>query len=122
VFFRNSAAVEAVNAEFYVGAGPLTEIPDDLYVPDNLVTADLGVAGTGILEPFDTDALLLPCTPDLVIGTTGGTFSDNETGEVRGVGERRWVQAAAVGFCGREVVFDYAAEGEGFLTRITVGP
>lgn len=122
VRFRNFASVEAVNAEFYVAAGPLAEIPDDLFVPENLVMADLGVAGTGILEPFDTDTLLLPCTPDLVIGTTGGTFSDNGSGEVRGVGDPRWVQAAAVGFCGREVIFDYAVEGDEFLTLLTVVP
>ncbi len=116
------ADTEAVNVEFYSATGPLATLPDDLFVEENLVTVDIGVAGTGILEPFDTDSLLLPCGSELIIGTTGGTFSDNGSGEVRGTGDARWIQASAVGFCGREVVFDYIGVADGFLTQLTVGP
>ena len=122
VRFRNFADTEAVNVEFYSATGPLATLPDDLFVEENLVTVDIGVAGTGILEPFDTDSLLLPCGSELIIGTTGGTFSDNGSGEVRGTGDARWIQASAVGFCGREVVFDYIGVADGFLTQLTVGP
>ena len=88
---------------------------------ENRTSANIGVAGTGILQPLHTDEILFPCTADLVIGTTGGTFIDNDTGEVRGNGEMRWVQDAAVGLCGRSVTIGFGPVEDGFITRVSIG-
>lgn len=119
--FRNFSPIDAVNVEFFATNETLGTVPDDLFVEDYRTNANIGVAGTGILEPAHSDAIVLPCTEDLVIGTTGGTFSDNDTGEVRGTGDRRWAQAKALGLCGRAVTFEFAPDNAGFITRITIG-
>ena len=119
--FRNFSPIDAVNVEFFATNETLGTVPDDLFVDDHRTNANIGVAGTGILEPAHSDAIVFPCTEDLVIGTTGGTFSDNDTGEVRGTGDRRWAQAKAIGLCGRTVTFEFAPDDVGFLTRMTIG-
>ena len=86
VRFRNFAESEAVNVEFYATNEPLETVPDDLFQEDYKVTNSIGVAGTGIVQPLRADAITFPCTESLTLGTTGGSFSDNETGEARGVG------------------------------------
>ena len=119
--FRNFSLVDAVNVEFFATNETLATVPDDLFVDDHRTNASIGVAGTGLLEPAHSDAIVFLCTEDLVIGTTGGTFIDNDTGEVRGTGDRRWVQAKAIGLCGRTVTFEFAPDDVAFLTRMTIG-
>lgn len=119
--FRNFSPIDAVNVEFFATNEALATVPDDLFVDDHRTNANIGVAGTGILEPAHSDAIVFPCTEDLVIGTTGGTFIDNDTGEVRGTGDRRWAQAKAIGLCGRAVTFEFAPDDQGFITRMTIG-
>lgn len=119
--FRNFSQTDAVNVEFFASNTALAALPEDLFVDEHRTSVSIGVAGTGILQPLDTDEVLFPCTADLVIGTTGGTFIDNDTGEVRGDGDIRWVQDAAVGLCGRKVTFGFGPVDDGFITRLTVG-
>ena len=119
--FRNFSLIDAVNVEFFATNTPATALPEDLFVDENRTSANIGVAGTGILQPLHTDEILFPCTADLVIGTTGGTFIDNDTGEVRGDGDMRWAQDAAVGLCGRRVTFGFGPVDNGFITRLTIG-
>ncbi len=119
--FRNLAVDEAVNVEFYATNEPLVSLPDDLFVERNLVTAGVGIAGTGILEPLRDDTVEFPCTEHLVVGTLGGTFLDNETGETRGTGVARWAQDAALGLCGHKILFEFVNEFGTFSTRIAVG-
>ena len=119
--FRNLAVDEAVNVEFYATHGPVTDLPDDLFVEQNLITENVGIAGTGILEPLREDTLSYPCSDQLVIGTLGGTFLDNETGELRGHGVARWAQDVALELCGRRVLIEYSYELGTFGTRIAVG-
>lgn len=119
--FRNFSQTDAVNVEFFVSNNALDTLPDDLFVDEHRTSANIGVAGTGILEPLRSDETLFPCTADLVIGTTGGTFIDNDTGEVRGRGDMRWSQDAAVGLCGRSVTFRFEPVDDGFTTRMTIG-
>ena len=90
--FVNLAVNEAVNVEFYATDDPLELLPDDLFVDENLVTANIGVAGLGIIEPSAVDSIDFPCTEGLTIGTLGGIFLDNDSGELRGVGTARWAQ------------------------------
>lgn len=120
VRFRNLALTEAVNVEYYATNTTLTTIPDDLFVAENLVTSSIGVAGTGILEPLSEDTLDFPCTSDLVLGSLGGSFLDNETGDLLGEGEPRWAQDSALELCGREVLFEFSSVAGEFSVRISI--
>ena len=120
VRFRNLAPVDAVDVEFYATNEPLETVPDDLFHEEHLVTASIGIAGTGIIQPFHEDAVTFPCTIDLTVGTAGGRFAHNETGEAAGVGTIRWAQEEPLGLCGRVVSFEFFAQGEGFGTTLTV--
>ena len=118
--FRNLAPVEAVDVEFYATNEPLSAVPGDLFQEDHRVTTSIGIAGTGIIQPFHEDAISFPCTADLTVGTAGGRFAHNETGEAAGVGAMRWAQEEPLGLCGRIVTFEFFAQGEGFGTTLTV--
>ena len=120
VVFRNLSSTDAVQVDFHAASG-ITNVPDDLFVSENLITQDIGVAGTGIVQPLQFDFLReFPCTGDLLLGTSGGRFLDNETGELRGTGQPRWVEASAVGFCGGAVTFTFVSDGEEFRTEVSI--
>lgn len=118
VTFRNLTATEAVEVEFHATEDDLETLPDDLFDPDNgyLLVRNIGVGGTGVLGPGQEDTIELACAEHLVIGTTGGTFVDNETGDIRGTGTELWLQKDGFLTCGALVVFEFSAEGEGFRT------
>ena len=118
--FRNLAPIDAVDVEFYATNESLEAVPDDLFQEEHRLTASIGIAGTGIIQPFHEDAITFPCTGDLTVGTSGGRFSHNETGEAAGAGTSRWAQEAPLGLCGRVVTFEFFARGEGFGTTLTV--
>ena len=120
VRFRNLAVAEAVDVEFYATNEPLENLPDSLFVAENLVTANIEVAGTGIVQPSRQDTIELPCASSLTVGTRGGSFLENESGEPRGTGVARWAQEAPLGLCGSVVTFEFSgSEGE-FTTTLTI--
>jgi hypothetical protein len=122
VRFRNETTA-AVETQFYATNEPVATIPDDLFVPANLVTvtadAGIGVAGRGLLTPNSSDSINLPCTENLLLGTTGGRFQDAEQGTDLGQGPRRWLQAGAVFDCGATITFTYKQEGDGFTVAVS---
>jgi hypothetical protein len=121
--FRNQSTLSAVEVSFYAATGPLESLPDDLFVEANLITSGIGVAGTGIIQPQQFDFLDgFECSENLIIGTSGGRFLDNDTGEERGQGQARWVAASSVGFCGRAVTFTFSDEGDEFTTQVSIAP
>lgn len=119
--FRNLTADEAVDVEFHATNESLQDLPDDLFVAENLVTTSVGVAGTGIIQPWQQDAIEFPCTANLTIGTRGGSFTDSESGEPRGVGTPRWAQEGPLGLCGAVVTFDFIGDGVEFTTVLGIG-
>jgi len=123
VVFRNLTDSEAVEVEFYTTAEPLEVVPDDLFDPANgyLVVRNIGVGGRGIIAPGETDQLELDCVEGLTLGTTGGLFVDNETGDELGTGTSRWVQEGAQISCGAIVILEYTKEGEAFRTDLLLG-
>ena len=119
--FINATTGEAVNVQFYATNEPLENVPEDLFASEKyLVTANVGIAGTGLIEPGEGDEITFECTDDLTFGTLGGAFLDNETGEPRGRGEMRWLSQAALGLCGQTVTFGFTGNGETFRTRLTI--
>ncbi len=120
VRFRNLAVSEAVDVGLYVSNEVLEEIPEDLFSDENRITASIGVAGTGIIEPLDGDVIELDCSENLVIGIDGGSFLDNETGEARGMGTVRWLREGPLALCGGEITFVYLPDSAGFRTTVIV--
>lgn len=118
--FRNFSVDTAVNVEFHATNDPLETLPDDLLVPENLWTASVGVAGTGIIQPLGVDEIEFPCTDNLTIGTAGGTFLDNDTGDVVGIGTTRWVGEGQLGLCGSLVTFDFSRRADQFTTDLRI--
>jgi hypothetical protein len=120
--FWNLSRTAAVDVEFFAANEPLATLPDDLWVPAYRVTASVGVAGTGILEPGNQDSIEFACMPGLTVGTAGGRFLDNETGEFIGSGTARWVQEQPLGLCGSTVTLVFTSNDNGLVTRLYVGP
>lgn len=119
--FANLSFTEAVHVDFYATNVPLINVPEDLFVPSNLITASVGIAGTGVVEARSSDEIKFPCTVNLTIGTTGGRFIDNESGEARGLGTARWLQEGPLAICDGVVIFAYRSEETGFNTTVAVG-
>lgn len=121
VRFVNLSTDEAVEVQFHGSNAALGTLPDDLFAAENLVTRGIGLAGSGILAPRTADQILFPCTTELVIGTLGGSFVDAQTGDARGEGQVRWAEDSPLGLCGSYVTFEYAPEGNEFVTRLRIG-
>ena len=123
VMFRNLTDTEAVDVEFHTTEEQLASVPADLFDPDNrfLLVRNIGVGGGGRLAPATSDTIELDCVPGLLLGTTGGTFVDNESGDERGRGDERWVQEGAQFSCGATIVFEFAGAGDAFSTGLLIG-
>ncbi len=121
IVFRNLSLSDAVQVNFHASEGPFGVLPDELFIEANLITRDIGVAGTGIIQPQGFDFLRdFPCSGDLVLGTSGGHFLDNESGDQTGIGPVRWAQASALGFCGGAVTFTFNSSGGQFTTEFSI--
>ncbi len=119
--FRNLTADEAVNVEFHASQEPLESLPEDLFAEEYLVTTSIGIAGTGIIRPWQEDVIEFSCTANLTIGTPGGSFVDDESGEPRGIGVPRWVQEGPLALCGSVVTFEFSGDGIDFTTSLIIG-
>jgi len=113
--FRNLSTT-AVDTQFYAADAPAEPLHESLLVPANLLQAGIGIGGTGILGPLSVDALDLPCSETLVVGTTGGEFIDADLGTVLGSGTVRFMQAPFQFDCGTILVFEYSETTGGYNT------
>lgn len=118
VRFRNLTTSDAVDVEFFATNEPLDNLPDDLFLDSNSVTASIGLAGSGLVGPGQEDEIEFPCTEDLVLGTLGGTFLDDESGETQGTGDQRWSEEGPQFSCGTTIVFEYSTVGDTFVTQL----
>ena len=121
VRFRNLSVFEAVDVEFFATNESLGNLSEDLFNPANLVTANIGVAGTAIIQPWQVDVVEFPCSDALTLGTQGGRFVDDESGEFRGVGTPRWAQEGPLALCGSVVTFEYSGGDGVFSTALFIG-
>ena len=118
VRFRNLTTSDAVDVEFFATNEPVDNLPDDLFLDSNSVTASIGLAGSGLIGPGQEDEIEFPCTEDLVLGTLGGTFLDDESGETQGTGDQRWSEEGPQFSCGAIIVFEYSTVGDAFVTQL----
>ena len=119
VRFRNVTPY-ALHVEFYATNGAVQTLPGDLFAAENLITAGIGTGGTGVLGPGTSDVVTLSCAPRLVLGTTGGTFVDPDSGAEIGLGTEQYLQQT-ITLCGREVTITYREADAGtFETQVSV--
>ncbi len=100
----------AVDVEIYVSSNGEHITPETLFVEGNLYTDGIGLAATGLLAPDSADSVDIECSEGMVIGTTGGTFYEVETGEELGVGSARILQHGLVFDCGARVTLVFREE------------
>lgn len=117
VAFVNLTSVD-VDTEFYASNEPMTDVAAELFVPANRIQVGIGVAGTGIMLSGTADAIEVPCTDDLVLGTTGGTFKDPDLGTALGTGDVRILTEGLVFDCGDTLTFTYAEDDGEFTVDI----
>lgn len=120
VVFRNFTRDQAVDVEFHATDDSLAALPDDLFVDGFLITGGIGLAGTGILAPRAVDFVELACTENTTLGTAGGAFLDNSTGDETGRGTARWMEAAPLGLCGGVVTFTFDEDDGEFSTVVSI--
>ncbi|UCE61137.1 MAG: hypothetical protein JSU63_05175 [Phycisphaerales bacterium] len=129
VRLRNLSMSDPVEVEFYVAEAPLEAIPDDLFSDEHRIGdgnqiegQGIGIANTGILEPGAQDTIILSCDHSYILGTTGGSFLDDESGEVKGVGTTLLVQQGD-GYqfiCNALIGFDYGPDTDGYKTILSL--
>jgi len=120
ILFQNLSTTDAVDVQFFFIETNVLDAMNELFVEANAVSRTIGVAGTGILEPERSDLFELPCSTELTLGTAGGNFFDNDTGDPTGTGTPRWVQDSGLGLCRSVVTFVFSDEGDVFTTNITI--
>lgn len=120
VRFYNLSMVDAVDVQFHAAEGPLGDVDNELFVEANRVTGQVGVAGTGLLEPGDRDVVNVPCAVGLIIGTQGGAFIGNETGAPQGMGQLRWAAEGAQFSCGAVITFYFTSTSDGYETQMHI--
>ena len=109
----------AVETEFFATNEALDDPETELFIPLYHVTTEIGLAGLGTLGPEGDDAREYPCTANLVLGTTGGSFKDNNVGTLEGTGVQRILEEGNVFSSGATVTFTYSEDGDDFT--VTVG-
>jgi len=108
----------AVDTELFMTTNATSNAMAELFVEENRLIDGVGIAATGLLAPLSSDEIALPCTEELTIGTSGGRFLDQETGEVLGTGTVRILQRGLVLDCGDEISLLYHRDGETYAVDV----
>lgn len=120
VRFANFSTTNAVRVQFFVSAEPGVIPPDELFVQvfDVTSTSSIGVAGSGIIGPESDDEIEIDCRDNLIIGTLGGEFLNDNSGEVVGQGgQARWLVFGGQFDCGATVTYSYRSSGGFSVTQ-----
>ena len=108
----------AVDVEIYVSTNGEHNTAETLFVEENLYTDGIGLAATGLLAPESADSVEIDCTEGMVIGTTGGTFYDVETGDELGVGSARILQHGLVFDCAARITLVFREENGEYTAEL----
>ena len=119
----NASPSVAVAVQLYSSTGTVTNPDAELFVASNQQLAGIGFAGSGILQPNQTDEVQLACTAAATIGTSGGAFLNVDTGAQVGAGTRYVLALGSQYQCGSTITFTYTPSGNGYRTDVSVvGP
>lgn len=118
VLHLQNATRAAVRPDLYVGTNGSDATADNLFAPENIFTNGVGLAGSGLMAPVSSDDVRIDCASGLVIGTPGGEFIDDETGESLGTGPSRILVQGLVFDCGAEITLTFRQTENGFTTTV----
>lgn len=120
VRFTNFSTTNAVRVQFFVSSETGITPPDELFVQqfDVTETSSIGVAGSGIVGPQSDDEIEINCADNLIIGTLGGEFLDDNSGKVVGQGDQsRWLVFGGQFDCGATITYSYRSAGGFSVTQ-----
>lgn len=119
----NASPNAAVDVQLYATANNISYPDTELFIPVNQQLAGIGFAGSGILQPGQTDEVQINCVNALFIGTAGGNFLNVDSGALLGTGTRYFLVQGGQFQCGSTIVFTFVPSGSGFRTDVAVvGP
>jgi hypothetical protein len=119
----NASPSAAVDVQLYATPNSISNPDTELFIPGNQQLASIGFAGSGILQPNQTDEVQISCANALFIGTTGGAFLNVDTGAVLGTGTRYFLVQGGQFQCGSTITLTYLPSGSGYRTDVAVaGP
>jgi hypothetical protein len=119
VRFENHT-LRAVDVQLYATGQPVNILEADLFAPANQVTQGIGFAGSGVIQAGASDEVVLTCANVNTIGTRGGRFLDQDSGEQVGIGQQRVLFLGLQFACGDQVTFIYSSSGGGFQTSLRI--
>jgi hypothetical protein len=109
----------AVDVQLY--AARTTGDPDAvLFEADNKITAGIGFAGQGFIPAHDADEVVLEADAVAMLGTLGGEFLDEETGESVGAGHRRILTRSLQYLGGDTITFIFHGDTDDFGTSVVL--
>jgi hypothetical protein len=113
----------AVAVQLFTSTGTVVNPDTELFLPTNQQLAGIGFAGSGILQPGQTDDVQFDCAAVVSFGTPGGAFLNVDTGAQIGTGTRYVLIRGSQFQCGSTITFTYLPSGSGFRTDVSVvGP
>lgn len=118
----NASPTMAVDVQLYATGGVVNDLNADLFAPAHQLVSGIGFAGYGLLESGNSDTVVLPCDDALVVGTLGGRFLNEDTGDELGVGTRSVFFQGSQFECGATLTFTYTPVGNGFQTTVQISP
>ena len=108
-----------LDVQFYATA-EAGEAETVLFLDGNRITADIGLAGSGLIAAAQTDEIELLCLNARTIGTRGGEFLDPESGALAGTGQQRVLVLDQQYNCEETITLIYKASGSNFDTSYLV--
>ncbi|HUU82598.1 MAG TPA: hypothetical protein VM243_03745 [Phycisphaerae bacterium] len=113
-FINDSDA--AIDTQFYATNDVLDDPGEDLFQPQYHIEADIGVAGSGLLDVDADDEITFPCSDNTVIGTEGGEYYDS-SGALLATGQRRILSVGDNFDCGNTIIFAYIGSNGEYTTE-----
>lgn len=110
--FANASDTYAADVQFYASATPVTNPATELFVPEKRIVGNLGFAGTGFIPAGQVDTTEANCSWAVVVGTLGGRFLDQETGQEVAHGEQRLFRLGEGYSCGDTITFRFRPDGQ----------
>ncbi len=110
--FANGSSAYAVDVQFYASATPVTNPATELFVPEKRIVGNLGFAGTGLIPANQSDTTELACSNATVVGTLGGRFIDQDSGQEVAHGEQRLYRIGEGYSCGDTITFRFQPNGQ----------
>lgn len=116
--FLNQSS-QALDVQFYATATDLinpADVNSVLFTSANHIVANIGFAGSGLIPAGDSDEITLACAGAHTLGTLGGRFVNENSGEQVGTGQQRAFSINLQYNCGDTLSIIYSGSADGYTT------